>query len=156
MYAGTPFRDEASTAQRSSRFIAAQRAVISWSGPNHEIAMMATAAHAFTALITGASNPRESPTPQEAVRLAYYMREQGHDVRVQLRPESKQIWCFVARSRRLSDAIYWVQNWETGYVLEMEGMQEAHERLVEEVGVIRRQTRRVVRRSELMLAMGPL
>jgi hypothetical protein len=33
-------------------------------------------------------------------------------------------------------------------------MQEAHERLVEEVGVDRRQIRGVVRRSELMLAMG--
>lgn len=101
--------------------------------------MTATAARVFTALITSTSSPHEPfPTPQEAVRLAYYIREQAHDVRVQLRPESKQIWCFVARGRRRSDDVYWVQNWETGYVLEMEDMQEAHERLVEEAGVDRR------------------
>lgn len=88
--------------------------------------MTATAARVFTALITSASNPREPfPTPQGAVRLAYYVREQAHDLRVRLGPKSKQIWCFVARGRRRSDAVYWVQNLETGYVLKIEYMQEA-------------------------------
>ncbi|OCL04583.1 hypothetical protein AOQ84DRAFT_225799 [Glonium stellatum] len=155
MYTDTSYRDEASTTPRSSRFISAQRAVIEWSGPSHETSMTAAAARAFTALIAGAPSPGEPfPTPQEAVRLAYYMREQGHDVRVQLRPEYKQIWCFVARGRHRSDTPYWVQDWETGWVLDTEEMREAHEEFVEEGGVVRREVRDFRGRTELLLALG--
>jgi hypothetical protein len=123
----TPYRSDNDREGSTLDYIDAKIAVVAHGGEYGTNPMTAEAARRYTFRIVGPGISYDDynfPNPKGALRLAYFMRECGHDVRCELQKQRNEIWLWVAEGPFGDEKLYWVQGVGSHEVLSAGEMRE--------------------------------